>query len=242
MDKLPLITGKPKKSSEEVHQEDTESPIPLESKNITLAPIVRVVSQKTVDKHWKPLSEKSRQNFRDILSSTIPVVINGVRGKKKAELQRLLDELISKIDQKLETIPVPKYSKKASFDYNKIHSQNQALEMALANELEQIGQMEIKLEHETLLLEEDTKTLAKLKSDKKAVETRNKMLHRTKLHPLLKNEFKDVIEVDDELIKKHLKPLKDRSSLLWDPEQDHELCEVKKSISSHLLSIEKNTK
>ncbi|CAG8733097.1 2290_t:CDS:2, partial [Cetraspora pellucida] len=127
-----------------------------------------------------------------------------------------------------------------------------ALEMALANELEQIGQMEIKLEHETLLLDEDTKILAKLKSDKKAVETRNKMLHRTKvrfkreqaytLHPLLKNEFKDAIEVDDELIKGHLKPLKDRSSSLWDPEQDHELCEIKRSISSHLRSIEKNTK
>ncbi|CAG8790969.1 8967_t:CDS:2, partial [Racocetra fulgida] len=96
--------GKPKKSSEEVHQEgrymqhfytiqmhreisrDTETPIPLEAKNVTLTPIVRVVSQKTVDKHWKPLSEKSRQNFREILST---------------------------------------------------------------NELEQIGQMEIKLEHET---------------------------------------------------------------------------------------------
>ncbi|CAG8687531.1 24009_t:CDS:2, partial [Dentiscutata erythropus] len=193
-------------------------------------------------KHWKPLSEKSRQNFREILNSSIPVVINGVRGKKKTELQKVLDRLISKIDKKLETLLVPTYPKKANFDYNKIHSQNQALEMALANELEQINQMEVKLEHETMLLEEDSEILTKLKSDKKAVETRNKMLHRTKLHPLLKNEFKDLVDVDDELIKNHLKPLKDRSLCLWDPEQDHELCEVKKSISSHLRSIEKNTK
>ncbi|KAF0495088.1 kinetochore protein fta7 [Gigaspora margarita] len=196
----------------------------------------------TVNKNWKPLSETSRQNFREILSSSIPVVINGARGKKKVELQKLLDRLISKIDKKLETLLVPKYSKKANFDYNKIHSQNQTLEMALANELEQINQMEIKLEHETMLLKEDTELLTKLKSDKKAVETRNKMLHRTKLHPLLKNEFKDLVDVDNELIKSHLKPLKDRSLYLWDPEQDHELCEIKKSISSHLRSIEKNTK
>ncbi|RIA95756.1 CENP-Q, a CENPA-CAD centromere complex subunit-domain-containing protein [Glomus cerebriforme] len=202
----------------------------------------RFVSQNTVDKNWKPLSAKSRQHIHDLVLSSVPTVLNNTRGiKRKADLQDLLDKLISKIDEKLETLQVPKTSKNINFDYSKLHSQNRSLELTLAQELDQISKMEMQLEHEKLLLKEDTRSLTKFRSDKKAVNSRNKMLQRNKLHPLLKEELEDAVEIDEELIKSHFKPLKNKSSCLYDPEKDDQLCEIEKSLSLHLRSIEKNT-
>jgi hypothetical protein len=169
-------------------------------------------------------------------------VLNNTRGiKRKANLQDLLDKLIEKIDEKLETLQVPKISKNVNFDYSKLHSQNRSLELTLAQELDQISQMEMQLEHEKQLLKEDTKSLTKFRSDKKAVNSRNKTLQRNKLHPLLKEELEDAVEIDEELIKSHFKPLKNKSLCLYDPEKDDQLCEIEKSLSLHLRSIEKNT-
>ncbi|CAI2175482.1 10465_t:CDS:2, partial [Funneliformis geosporum] len=153
----------------------------------------RSIPQNTSDIHWKSLSPNTRQHIHDLVLSSVPVVLNSIRGtKRKANLQELLDKLITKIDEKLETHQVPKSSKNSNFDYSKLHSQNRALELTLAQELEQISQMELQLEHEKLLLKEDSKSLAKFCSDKKAVDSRNKMLQRNKLHPLLKEEIEDV--------------------------------------------------
>ncbi|CAG8555600.1 9573_t:CDS:2 [Funneliformis mosseae] len=172
----------------------------------------RSISQNTNDIHWKSLSPKTRQHIHDLILSSVP------------------------IDEKLETLQVPKTSKNSNFDYTKLHSQNRALELTLAQELEQISQMEMQLEHEKL------QSLAIFRSDKKAVDSRNKMLQRNKLHPLLKEEVEDLVEIDEELIKFHFKPsLRDKSSCLYDPEKDDQLCEIEKSLSLHLRSIEKNT-
>ncbi|CAG8589845.1 11650_t:CDS:2 [Funneliformis caledonium] len=194
----------------------------------------RSISQNTNDIHWKSLSPKTRQHIHDLILSSVPVVLNSIRGtKRKDNLQELLNKLITKIDEKLETLQVPKTSKNSNFDYTKLHSQNRALELTLAQELEQISQMEMQLEHEKL------QSLAIFRSDKKAVDSRNKMLQRNKLHPLLKEEVEDLVEIDEELIKFHFKPsLRDKSSCLYD---DDQLCEIEKSLSLHLRSIEKNT-
>ena len=80
------------------------------------------------------------------------------------------------------------------------------MELALAQELDQISQMEMQLEHEKLqvffnfnsikfkmistflgfsflrLLKDDVKSLAIFRSDKKAVDSRNKMLQRNKVN------------------------------------------------------------
>ncbi|CAG8437112.1 13931_t:CDS:2 [Rhizophagus irregularis] len=201
----------------------------------------RFVSQNTVDKRWKTLSTKSRQHIHDLVLNSIPTVLNNTRGtKRKANLRDLLDKLITKIDEKLETLQVPKTSKTVNFDYDKLHSQNRSLELTLAQELDQISQMEMQLEHEKqqVLLHEDTKSLTKFRSDKKAVDSRNKMLQRNKLHPLLKEELGEAVEIDEELIKSQFKLSKNKS---YDPEKDDQLCEIEKSLSLHLRSIEKTT-
>ncbi|PKC76064.1 hypothetical protein RhiirA1_448121 [Rhizophagus irregularis] len=201
----------------------------------------RFVSQNTVDKRWKTLSTKSRQHIHDLVLNSIPTVLNNTRGtKRKANLRDLLDKLITKIDEKLETLQVPKTSKTVNFDYDKLHSQNRSLELTLAQELDQISQMEMQLEHEKqqVLLHEDTKSLTKFRSDKKAVDSRNKMLQRNKLHPLLKEELGEAVEIDEELIKRQFKLSKNKS---YDPEKDDQLCEIEKSLSLHLRSIEKTT-
>ncbi|GBB88075.1 hypothetical protein RclHR1_14600002 [Rhizophagus clarus] len=203
----------------------------------------RFVSQNTIDKRWKTLSTKSKQHIHDLVLNSIPAVLNNTRGtKRKANIRDLLDKLITKIDEKLETLQVPKTSKTVNFDYDKLHSQNRSLELTLAQELDQISQMEMQLEHEKQLLNEDTRSLTKFRSDKKAVDSRNKMLQRNKLHPLLKEELEETVEIDEELIKSHFRPLKNKSLCLYNPEKDDQLCEIEKSLSLHLRSIEKNTR
>ncbi|RHZ78741.1 hypothetical protein Glove_156g56 [Diversispora epigaea] len=193
-----------------------------------------VIFQTTTD---KPLN--IRKHYVDIMKNSIPVVLNDIRSeRKKMEVQDLLDELVSRIDKSLSTISVPEIF----VDYDKIQAQNQALEKSLNYELEYINQKETELEYISSLLKDDKKFLTKLKSDRKAVESRNKKLQQSKLHPLLKKEYKELVEIDDELIKQHLRSIKDPSSCLWNFKEDDEFCEIRDSINLHLQSIGKNTK
>ncbi|CAG8584107.1 890_t:CDS:2, partial [Diversispora eburnea] len=169
----------------------------------------------TREEDIEDIHEDEMEDLEDIDEE---VVLNDIRSeRKKAEVQDLLDELVSRIEKSLSTISVPEIF----VDYDKIQAQNRALKKSLDYELEYINQKEKELEC--------------ISSDRKAVESRNKKLQQSK-------EYKELVEIDDELIKQHLRPIKDPSSCLWNFMEDDEFCEIRDSINLHLQSIGKNIK
>ncbi|CAG8496786.1 9193_t:CDS:2 [Acaulospora morrowiae] len=230
-----------KKTRQEVTEEFTDNDSDQDFSDETLREAPGV-SENTINDQLIPLSISTRTFCVKIMKDSMSEILNGVRGeRKKLELRDLLDGLISRISKNLESLMIPKTLDNVNIDYEKVQSQNQALEKSLNHELEQASQMELRLEHEKKLMNEDLKFLAKFRSDRKAVESRNRTLQRTKMHPLLRENFGKTVDVDDDLIRKHLRPVKDPLSYIWKHEEDEELCELKNSLSSHLRSIEKNS-
>ncbi|CAH1760728.1 19633_t:CDS:2 [Entrophospora sp. SA101] len=166
--------------------------------------------------------------------------------EERDELEPLLATLKTKIDEKLE--PVPLSNSLKSLNYKNLELQNEKLELRALQETEHLNQMEVHLKHEKLLLIDDTKALSRFKSDKKAVNNRYKKIQRSKLHPLLKEEPEYVVEIDNELIRDNLRSLNPTNSTnstnstnYWDPEKDQRLYQLNDSFLSKLCKIEQQT-
>ncbi|KAL1923045.1 uncharacterized protein VTP21DRAFT_9421 [Calcarisporiella thermophila] len=222
---------------QDLDEDDGLVPMPI------LRPAVRSIPRSTIKQHWRPMGKSGHKHIKKLLEDTLTSVLTHVRSEnKKKAVQEELNSLIRHINGQLTGIMVPRYTREGNFSYEKLSSQNRAMEMTLVPELEQIGVLELELRREQTRLEEDTASLHHFQDKKRALDARNKALQKQKLHPLLKSEVEDPVEIDDHLIRQSNSKKTNEERLFYDLAKDRPLKTTVRSLSNSLEHINANTK
>ncbi|KAF9425010.1 hypothetical protein BGZ94_007925 [Podila epigama] len=156
-------------------------------RQLGLRPTLRVVSKATVQRSWKPVSTKSRTHIQTLVNSLFPAAINRAKGEqRKIALQMRLSRMMQKMNDSLSELKVPPAGRNGVPNYTHLTALNRDLEAKLVPDLEHIRNLELRLEQEQILLEQEKAQLEAFKDSKRELDRRTTQLHRSKLHPLLK--------------------------------------------------------
>ncbi|KAG0049231.1 hypothetical protein BGZ83_005930 [Gryganskiella cystojenkinii] len=227
-----------------------------------LRPTLRVVSKATVRRTWKPVSIKTRTHVQKMMMSLFPPAISRARGdKRKIAVQITLNRLMQKMNDCLSELDVPPPGKDRGLNYAQLTARNRELEATLVPDLEHIRNLELRLEQEQRLAVQDEAELADFQEKKRALDQRTAKLHRSKLHPLLRdkslaattaalsradNDYSHLSVADQRLMS-----LMDTSmdedftgsevrEPTYNPDQDVMINKASKRLGSRLSSLERN--
>ncbi|GJJ68355.1 hypothetical protein EMPS_00701 [Entomortierella parvispora] len=227
-----------------------------------LRPTLRVVSKATVRRTWKPVSVKTRTHIQTLMSSLFPAAISRARGdRRKIAVQMKLNQLMQKMNDCLSELDVPPPGRDRGLNYGQLTARNRELEATLVPDLEHIRDLELRLEQEQRLAEQDEAELTDFQDKKRALDQRTTQLHRSKLHPLLRdrnlqattsalcredNDYSHLSVADQRLLS-----LMDTSQggdfgssemrePLYNPDQDLMINKASKRLGSRLSAIERN--
>ncbi|KAF9095271.1 hypothetical protein BGX23_000787 [Mortierella sp. AD031] len=252
--------------SDEESNQDEESEEEEESdedhdRRLGLRPTLRVVSQATIRKSWKPVNVRTRTHIQSLVARLFPAAITQARGeKRKIAMQIGLNRLMQKLNDCLSELKVPQTQSRVN--YGQLTARNRELEAMLVPDLEHIRDLELRLEQEQILAEQDAETLADFKEKKRALDARTDFLQRTKLHPLLKdpdlsstmdslcnsrNDYDHISVADQRLLnsmalsrRENFAGSEVRESL-YNPDQDVNINKVSKRLGSRLSAIERHS-
>ncbi|KAG0350967.1 hypothetical protein BG005_009517 [Podila minutissima] len=230
-------------------------------RQLGLRPTLRVVSKATVQRSWKPISVKSRSHIQTLVNNLFPAAINRARGeKRKISVQIKLSRMMQKMNDRLSELKVPPSGRNGVPTYAHLPALNRDLEAKLVPDLEHIRNLELRLEQEQKLLEEEEAQLAAFDESKRALDIRTNQLHRSKLHPLLKesglsdkmaslcrtrNDFSHLDVADQRLLS--MMPLNNEGfadaelkESTYNPDQDLKINKLSKRLGMRLSAIEDN--
>ncbi|KAF9896930.1 hypothetical protein BX616_006480, partial [Lobosporangium transversale] len=152
---------------------------------LRLRPTLRIVSKATVTKTWKPINIKTRTHVQSMIASLFPAAISQARGeKRKIATQTALNRLMQKMNDRLSELNVPP-PRKDRPNYPQLAAQNRQLEAMLVSDLEQIRDLELRLEQEQILEKREEQELENFQEQKRMLDSHNADLQRHKLHFLL---------------------------------------------------------
>ncbi|KAF9393555.1 hypothetical protein CPC16_001742 [Podila verticillata] len=230
-------------------------------RQLGLRPTLRVVSKATVQRSWKPISVKSRSHIQTLVSGLFPAAINRVRGEKRQiSVQMKLSRMMQKMNDRLSELKVPPSGRNGVPAYAQLGTLNRDLEAKLVPDLEHIRNLELRLEQEQKLLEDEEAQLAAFEESKRALDIRTHQLHRSKLHPLLKepglsdkmtslcrtrNDFSHLDMANQRLLS--MMPLANEGfadaelkESTYNPDQDLKINKLSKRLGTRLSAIEDN--
>ncbi|KAG0083798.1 hypothetical protein BGZ93_009106 [Podila epicladia] len=250
-------------NSGEDNEEATEDESDPEDhdRQLGLRPTLRVVSKATVQRSWKPISVKSRSHIQTLVNDLFPAAINRARGeKRKISVQMKLSRMMQKMNDRLSELKVPPSGRNGVPTYAHLPALNRDLEAKLVPDLEHIRNLELRLEQEQKLLEDEEAQLAAFEESKRALDIRTNQLHRSKLHPLLKesglsekmaslcrsrNDFSHLDVADQRLLS--MMPLNNEGfadaelkESTYNPDQDLKINKLSKRLGMRLSAIEDN--
>ncbi|KAF9312218.1 hypothetical protein BG003_006476 [Podila horticola] len=230
-------------------------------RQLGLRPTLRVVSKATVQRSWKPISVKSRSHVQTLVNGLFPAAINRARGeKRKISAQMKLSRMMQKLNDRLSELKVPASGRNGVPTYAHLPTLNRDLEAKLVPDLEHIRNLELRLEQEQKLLEEEEAQLAAFEESKRALDIRTHQLHRSKLHPLLResglsdkmaslcrtrNDFSHLDVADQRLLS--MMPLNNEGfadaelkESTYNPDQDLKINKLSKRLGTRLSALEDN--
>ncbi|RUS13341.1 hypothetical protein BC937DRAFT_95463, partial [Endogone sp. FLAS-F59071] len=228
---------------EEEVEENKEEPLLLS----VLRPSIRTISKATISKRWKPLTSIMKKHLVGMLEAAVASVLPQVPGeRRRIGAQQHLNQLVRKIEAKLENTTVPQYAVGKNFDHKRLGGQNKLLEITLLPEIEQIAEMEAELTREEMETRQDKEELHQFQEKRKTLDARNTALHKAKLHPLLKLEVEEPVEIDDvtirgEVVKAQAEREREEK-LAFLPDKDRALRAVRKSVAARLQLADDRTR
>ncbi|KAL2311835.1 Inner kinetochore subunit fta7 [Schizosaccharomyces pombe] len=150
---------------------------------------VRAVRRDQIQKRWRPLEDKQRQEIIIIFRTCSRLVLNTIKSETRKSLaEEWFMNILLKIEAPLRNLPVPR-KRKESILFSQLLSSNMQLEQQLYSDLDHINVLQQELKVETARLENEQKSYEEMKQNMAINNSRLADL-KSKLHPYLKKGLK----------------------------------------------------